>query len=217
MKHLVFLGPPGGGKGTQAFFLEEEGFAHLSTGELLRQEIKSESLLGLKIKDLLGEGHLISDDLVQQLLLEKLDLNSKQYLFDGYPRTLSQGEFFHHILLRDHDYIVVYFNLSEDQLLFRLEYRIYCPKCEQTYHELQNPSKVKNICDYCGESLIKRKDDQKEIILKRFQVYREQTMPLLNFFEQKEKLFKIKADQSLEEVRKEIRNLLQDLAFLRSL
>ena len=202
MNKIVFLGPPGAGKGTVAKTLSAHlGIPHISTGDIIREAIASENKLGLEVKAIVESGKLLSDDLTLELVKKRFaqdDLN-KGYILDGFPRTLAQARAFYEIESLD---FVIFFDVDEKVLVERLSGRRLHKASGRIYHTVYNPPKVEGKDDLTGEDLIIRKDDEKESVLKRMEVYRELTYPVLSFYKEKNKdLVKtVDASLSVEEV-----------------
>lgn len=200
MKSVIFLAPPAAGKGTYSKFLEDKyGYQHISTGDLLREK----ALTDESVKRRLQSGMLFSDDEVMTLFKERLAKypHHTLFVFDGIPRTLNQAQIMDTFLPKD--YIVIYLDVQKDVLLKRVLGRIICPKCHRSYHEVfaNFKPKVANICDNCGVSLEKRVDDKEETFLKRYEEYIAKTEPLLDYYQNKGKLFLLKnEDVALEEL-----------------
>ncbi len=204
-KHLILLGAPGSGKGTQSSKLKEIGYSHVSTGDLLRAEIARESDLGKRVKDVMDKGQLVSDDLVVELLKANLDLNNTTYIFDGYPRNYKQADTLDGIL-KGHDYLVVYFKLNLDILVERITNRRTTKDGKNIYNLKTNPPKVEGVCDVTGDPLIQRDDDKEEVVRERMNVFEATIDPILEFFNKNGHLATIDADQDLDQVYKEIIN-----------
>ncbi len=202
---ILFLGPAGSGKGTQSAKLAEKlGIEHLSTGDLIRAEIKSGSELGNKVKSIVEAGNLVSDDIVNEIVKSKVT-KLDGFILDGYPRTIGQAEYFSKFA--DFDFI---FDLEvpREALFERLTGRRMCTKendknCKGVFHIKFNPPKVDGICDLCGSPLYQRKDDTKEAIEKRLNSYEEETGKPLNKF-YGSKIIKIDATKDPEKVFEEI-------------
>ncbi|MDR1147456.1 MAG: adenylate kinase [Spirochaetaceae bacterium] len=179
---LVFLGPPGAGKGTLAvkatvFFKAP----HISTGDIFRGAIATGSPLGMKVKSIIDEGRLVDDDITIGLVHERLSKDDvkNSYILDGFPRTIAQAE-----ALTKFSKIDAVINLEvPDKLVFeRLSGRLVCRKCGFNWHKYFNPPKKEGICDKCGGELYTRDDDNVEAIKERLEVYREQTAPLIEYY-----------------------------------
>ncbi|MCS7300398.1 MAG: adenylate kinase [Fimbriimonadales bacterium] len=196
---LVFLGAPGAGKGTQAKRLEaEKGWTVVATGDLLRAAIAQNTPLGQQAQTYIQRGELVPDPLVNQIVAERLAI-LESFILDGYPRNLTQAQMLETILTQPLD-AVIYFEISEDALIQRLSGRRICPQCHAVYHITANPSKAGDQCDACNATLIIREDDQPDTIRKRFQVFREQTAPLIDYYQQRGLLRTVNADASPDEV-----------------
>ena len=189
MKKLyVFLGPPGSGKGTQAQLLRDSlDCVVVSTGDLLREEIKRATVLGKKIQTVVESGGLVPDELliaIVEPLLSGLSQESGAVIFDGFPRTVGQAEQFDQLLTslgRSIEH-VLYFDASLDLVLERINGRRICSDCSRTYHVAYVPPKQADVCDDCGHALIVRDDDQADVVRKRYQAYCEQTAILRSYY-----------------------------------
>ncbi|MDD9898506.1 MAG: nucleoside monophosphate kinase [Candidatus Melainabacteria bacterium] len=209
-KKILFLGPAGSGKGTQSAKLAEKfGIEHLSTGDLIRGEIKSGSELGNKVKSIVEAGQLVSDDIVNEIVKAKV-ANLDAFILDGYPRTKGQAEFFSTV--SDLDFI---FDLEVDSeaLIERLTGRRMCGKendknCKGTFHTKFNPPQAEGKCDLCGSPLYQRKDDTEEAINKRLGGYEAETGAPLNEF-YGAKVSKVNANRKPDEVFADIESKLQ--------
>jgi adenylate kinase len=202
-KHLILLGAPGSGKGTQSSRLKNSGYSHVSTGDLLRAEIAKETELGQRVKDVMDKGQLVSDELVVELLKANLDLNNKTYIFDGYPRNFKQAQTLDGIL-KGHDYIAVYFKMNLDDLIGRITNRRTTKDGKHIYNLKTNPPKKEGVCDVTGEQLIQRADDKEEVVRERMNVFEATIDPILEFFNDNGNLACIDADQDLDQVYKQI-------------
>ncbi|WP_457642333.1 adenylate kinase [Persephonella sp.] len=204
-KTLIFLGPPGAGKGTQAQRLvEEKGFVQLSTGDILREAVKNRTELGKKAKEYMDAGKLVPDDLIIAIIEEKLkDLEGKDIILDGFPRTIPQAEALDKMLPsigRSLDKVIL-FDIEDKEVIRRLSGRRVDPKTGKVYHVEFNPPPE-------GVEVIQRDDDKEEVIKKRLEVYHQQTAPLVEYYKKKNKLFVVNASKSPEEVYKEILSVL---------
>ena len=204
--NIIFLGMPGSGKGTQAELLAQKlNIPIVSTGNCFRKNIKDETELGLKVKDILAKGDLVPDEITFEMLKKEIESTdiSDGLILDGYPRSIRQAELLEEILNID---IVLNIELSEDQVLLRIGGRRTC-KCGETYHIKFNPPKQENICDKCGQELYIRDDAQEEAIKNRLKVYNEQTSPLIDFY--KEQIINIDGNPPIPEVTEEIAKKLE--------
>lgn len=180
---LILLGPPGAGKGTQAGFITERfKIPQISTGDMLRAAVKAGSALGIEAKKIMDAGGLVSDDIIIGLVKERLQLPDcvNGYLLDGFPRTIPQAEALKAAGI-DVDYVLE-IDVDDNQIVKRMSGRRVHPGSGRTYHIAFNPPKVEGIDDVTGEPLIQRDDDKVETVLKRLQVYRSQTLPLVDYF-----------------------------------
>ena len=184
---VIFLGPPGGGKGTQADFIAKKyDIPKLSTGDLLRESVAKETSLGKEAKGYMNRGELVPDAVVIGLVEEKLASPEcqKGFLLDGFPRTVTQADQLSTFLEStgeglDH---VVYFSLSKNEIIRRISGRRSCLECKAVYHLESVPPQQEGICDACGKSLVRRNDDKPETIESRLGVYQEQTAPLIEYY-----------------------------------
>lgn len=208
---IVLLGPPGAGKGTQAKkIMKRYNIPLISTGDILRQEIRKKTRIGDIVKDYINEGKLAPDDIVINIvkdLLKQLKY-AKDYVFDGFPRTLIQAEELDKIDKID---LTLYINVPFDELVRRLAGRRYCPKCGKLYNLAFVPPKIKGICDSCGTPLNQRDDDKEEVVIKRIKTYHEQTEPLINFYRNKKLLKEIEGIGKIEDIFNNILKILDNL------
>lgn len=182
---LILLGAPGAGKGTQAAFIKEHfGIPQISTGDMLRAAVKAGSPLGLEAKRFMDAGELVTDELIINLVKERLQAPDCQngYLFDGFPRTIPQAEAMResHVAI-DH---VLEIDVPFDEIITRISGRRVHATSGRTYHVTFNPPKVAGIDDATGEPLIQRDDDKEDVVRKRLEVYNAQTRPLVDFYQQ---------------------------------
>ncbi|CCG18940.1 adenylate kinase [Taylorella asinigenitalis 14/45] len=180
---LILLGPPGAGKGTQANFIKNKyNIPQISTGDMLRAAVKAGSELGLKVKSIMESGGLVSDDIIINLVKERLteDDCKKGYLFDGFPRTIPQAKALKEAGV-DLDYIIE-IDVPQDEIIDRMSGRRVHPASGRSYHIKFNPPKVAGKDDETGEDLIQRDDDKEETVRKRLQVYEDQTRPLVDYY-----------------------------------
>lgn len=192
---LILLGAPGSGKGTQASRLVESlKYGHLSTGDLLRKEIKSESDLGKRVQSILAAGELVDNDTVLELLSSNCDLNNSFYIFDGYPRNIDQAKALDEVVLKGAPSRAIYFHIDLDILAQRLVNRRTCGGCGEIYNLISKPPKEEGVCDKCGSTdLQQRKDDNEETVLTRLNVFKETIDPILEYYQSLGRLEKIDA------------------------
>jgi adenylate kinase len=197
---LIFLGPPGAGKGTLAVkavdFLKVE---QVSTGSIFRAAIAAQSPLGLKVKAIIEAGKLVDDDTTIALVKERLaqDDVQKGYILDGFPRTIPQAEALAGFSAVDK---VVNFDIPDSAVIARLGGRRVCRSCGYNFHVIFNKPAKEGVCDHCGGEVYTRVDDGHDAIQKRLEVYRSQTLPLINYYREKKLLLDIDASPSVEEV-----------------
>ena len=184
--NLVFLGPPGAGKGTIAKVAKEAlGVPHISTGDLFRANIKNETELGKRVKEILASGGLVPDEITIKMVENRLSESDceKGYILDGFPRTIPQAEALSKMSNVEG---VINFVLSEEEIIKRLSGRRMCPSTGRTYHMVFNPPKVEGLDDETGEPLIQRDDDKPEAIRHRLELYNEATAPLIDYYKAKD-------------------------------
>lgn len=212
--NILFMGPPGAGKGTQAdVIVKEFGIPHISTGDAFRLAIKQGTPIGLKAKEYMDQGLLVPDDVTIGIVEERLQQPDcrEGFLLDGFPRTLSQAEALDGILDRlnsglDH---VINLKVDRNKLLARLTGRRICKNCGSTYHVVFNPPKQEGICDKCAGELYQRSDDNEESVGTRLDEYINKTAPLLMFYETKGLLRQVNGEQDIDQVSQEIVSLLR--------
>jgi adenylate kinase len=205
MNAVVLIGPPGAGKGTVAEVLADKGYKHVSTGDLLREQILLKTELGLEAKKVMEQGKFVPDDVVVSMirdLLQAADADHK-FLFDGFPRTLIQAEKLDELVHSLDGAIdqVVLLECPNEVIVERLSGRRSCPECKTVYHIKYNPTKSVGVCDKEGATLVHRDDDHAETIKKRLDVYAKQTAPLIAYYEAKNLVQPVDATKSINEVR----------------
>jgi len=209
---VVFLGPPGSGKGTQAEVLREQyGFTHFDTGSQLRAEVASGSELGQRIAGFINAGQLVPLEVIKQLVVSFLrGTNAKRILFDGFPRNLEQAGVLDEGLteLGDDLDFVVYLDAAPDALLQRIVNRRFCLQCGEIYNLVTEPPLLAGKCDKCGSELTQRKDDTAEVFGTRLKVYLGETMPLIERYRSRGLLHAVNALQSIEELTAQITRLI---------
>ena len=199
---LIFLGPPGAGKGTQATGVSTKlNIPHISTGDMFRSAIKNETPTGLEAKSYMDKGQLVPDSVVIAMVRERLAMADCEngYLLDGFPRTVEQAEALDTIASPD---AVVSIDVPDEKLLDRLTGRRVCGKCQGTFHISKLADE--KVCPVCGGELIQRDDDKPETISKRLQVYHDQTAPLIGYYKGNGKLKPVDGDNRPEDVLKAI-------------
>lgn len=210
MPQLILLGAPGSGKGTQAARLVSElGYQHISTGDLLRKEIKSGSELGKKVQGIMDSGKLVDDNTVLELLNSNCDLRNSSYIFDGFPRNKEQAKALDEVVLRDTPSKAVYFDIDLDLLAARLTNRRTCSGCGEIYNLLSKAPKVEGKCDLCGAELAQRKDDNEETVKTRLGVFRETIEPVLSHYELGGRLSKVDASSAPDDVFSSLKSIVE--------
>jgi len=207
--YIVLLGPPGAGKGTQAQVISRElKLAHISSGDLFRENLKNQTELGKLAQGYMNRGELVPDDVTIAMVKDRLSrADCKEgALLDGFPRTPTQAAALADMLgsLGQKVHKVPYISVPAALLIERLGGRWTCPSCGHVYHEKYNPPKVKDICDVDGARLIQRDDDKAETVERRIRVYMEQTAPLIDYYRNEGLLVEIDGTQSIEEVSRDI-------------
>ena len=201
---LVLIGAPAAGKGTQAARLAEHySIAHISTGDMLREEVAKETELGKEAKAIMNAGGLVSDEIIIAMVKERIkkDDCKNGFILDGFPRTVVQAEKLDEMVTLDK---VVYINAPDEVMLERLTARQTCPKCGATYNKLFLPPKTAGICDKCGAELTQRKDDTVEAGKARIATFHEQSEPLVEFYTKKGILFEVDGTAAIDDITKAI-------------
>ncbi len=203
--NLILLGPPGAGKGTQAkLMLQKYGLPQISTGDILREAIRQGTELGMRVEPLLASGKLVPDDLVIQIIEERLKREDalKGFVLDGFPRTLPQADALEAQLSRAGKRIdrVVSLEVDEAAIVGRMSGRRSCPKDGSVFHVLNSAPKVAGRCDKCGAELVQREDDEPEKVQSRLRIYGRDTAPLKEFYQKRNLLSRIDGMGSTEKV-----------------
>ena len=206
---LVLLGPPGAGKGTQAAAVKDRlGIPHISTGDMLRGAIVAGTPLGRKAKQIVDGGNLVPDDMITEMVRERLGAPDAKrgFLLDGYPRNLGQAKSLDIILggMGQKLDLVLCLHLSDAEIVARLSGRRTCDACGAPFHVPSAPPKVSGICDSCGGTLSQRADDREEVIVRRLAVYQTQTAPLGAFYKERGTLAEIDAMGDVLEIQERI-------------
>ena len=214
--YLIFLGPPGSGKGTQSErIIEKYNIPHISTGDMLRQAVKDQTPAGLEAQKYMNEGRLVPDEVTIAIVKDRLSQEDckKGYLLDGFPRTIAQAEALEKITKEIGNEVEMVLNLiiDENVLLPRITGRRVCKSCGATYHIQNKPSKVEGVCDKCGGELYQRKDDNAESVKVRLEAYHSSTAPLIDFYGKQNKVVDINALQDIDVVFADIQKVLENL------
>lgn len=213
MVRVILLGAPGAGKGTQADAIEDKcGYKQISTGDLIRAEVSAKTKIGLKVKAIMEKGELVSDDIVIELLKNRLKQDDivNGYIMDGFPRNRNQAEELSR-MEADRE-VVIYLEVNEEVVIQRLLSRLTCSECGAIYNTLSDTPKQAGKCDECGGALIQRSDDNEETIRNRIGVYKEQTQPVIDYYLEKGRkgsFHKIDASKPAGEIFAEIEGVLR--------
>ncbi|MCI9233139.1 MAG: nucleoside monophosphate kinase [Bacilli bacterium] len=216
MESIIFIAPPAAGKGTQSKMLcDAYHIPHISTGDLLREASLVEDARGIYIKNQISSGALVSDEIILELLKERLkqsDCNNG-YILDGFPRNIEQAQAYEGILeeLNKKLGIVIYLEVDKKLASKRIEGRMSCPNCGSVYNTIIEEAKPKQdgICDRCGQTLIKRGDDNSETFGIRYDTYLEKTNPLIKYYEDKKVLYRVSSANNKNETFQEISSILK--------
>ncbi|MCL1632410.1 adenylate kinase [Sporolactobacillus sp. CPB3-1] len=211
--NLILMGLPGAGKGTQAErIVDKFGYPHISTGDMFRAAIKGGTPLGKKAKSFIDQGALVPDEVTIGIVNERLseDDTDQGFLLDGFPRTVEQAEALEQMMKEKGKKIdaVLYIRVDPEKLLARLTGRRICSECGATYHLTFNPPAREGVCDKCGGALKQRADDNEATVHERLQVNMRQQQPLLDFYEAKGSLKTINGDQDIDDVFREVTEIL---------
>jgi adenylate kinase len=197
---LIFLGPPGAGKGTLAArAVDFLGVPHISTGNIFRAAVAAQSPLGLKVKAIMDAGKLVEDAVTIELVKERLAQEDARggYILDGFPRTIPQAEALAGFSAVDR---VINFDIPDAAVLERLGGRMVCRNCGANYHKIFNPPQKAAVCDSCGGEVYTREDDREEAVAKRLEVYRDQTAPLIDYYRRRGLLVDVDARPGVDQV-----------------
>lgn len=202
---LVLIGAPAAGKGTQARkLIAYYGLAYISTGDMLREEVAKGTELGLKAKDIMASGGLVSDDLIIAIVKNRIaqDDCKNGFILDGFPRTQVQAEKLDDLIGSIDK--AIYINVPDDVMLERITARLTCPVCGASFNKISNPPKVEGICDDCGAKLTQRKDDTYEAGKARLKTFHESSEPLVEYYKKQGHLFEVDGLKEIDEISKTI-------------
>lgn len=202
---LILLGPPGSGKGTQAGMLRDKfNIPQISTGDLLRLAVSAKTGLGIKAKEFMDKGHLVPDELVLDMVRERLHKEDCKngYVLDGFPRTVLQAEKLEEILASVDEKLdkVIDLEVNRDEIVVRLTGRRTCRDCNAMFHETLKPAKQSGVCDHCGGELYQRADDNEETVISRLKEYENKTAPLKEFYRKQGNLKSAKGSGSMDDI-----------------
>lgn len=204
---IVLLGPPGSGKGTQGEMLSEKlGYTRLSTGDMLREAVRNGTELGLKAKGYMDSGALVPNDLIIGLMKEKIASAKGGVILDGFPRTVEQADALAQQVEVD---LALDLDVPDEELVKRLTMRRSCPDCNAVYHLVSNPPRAEGVCDKCGAALYQRDDDREETVKNRLQVYRDNTMPLIDYYDKKGVLTVIQGVGDIDSIFEQVQKAVQ--------
>ena len=207
--NLILLGPPGAGKGTQAINLAKKlGAAHIATGDMFRQAIANGTPIGKKAKEYMDRGTLVPDEVTIQMLLERLGQPDAKngFILDGFPRNISQAEALDKALGDRNSTMdwTLSIEVRDEELMGRLTGRWVCRTCQTPYNVKSSPPKVAGKCDRCGGELYQRDDDKEAVIINRLKVYREQSLPLVDYYSSSGRLKRVNGEQPIENVERDL-------------
>jgi adenylate kinase len=207
--HIIMLGAPGAGKGTQADILSQEmNLPHIASGDLFRQAVEERTELGLLAKSYMDKGELVPDEVTIKMILERINHPdcASGCLFDGFPRTSHQAEVLDEALREQGKTIdkAIYIEVPNEELVKRLSGRRLCRVCQTPYHIISSPPKTPGKCDKCGGELYQRSDDREETVKDRLSIFFAQTVPILDFYKKQSKLIRINGNLGIQGVAREI-------------
>ena len=201
--NIIFFGPPGVGKGTQGERLaSEKGIQHMAMGDILRAAVRDGTQAGLKAKSFMDNGELVADEVVVELIEERILADKVGFLLDGFPRNVAQAKSLDEMLAKYDLAIdrVVFLDAPEQNLIDRLCGRLICRGCGFGFHRQYSPPQKSGYCDRCGGELYQRDDDREDVIAHRLEVYHEQTAPLLSFYQQRDGFSRLDASGEMDAV-----------------
>lgn len=211
--NIVIFGAPASGKGTQAKLISKKlNVVHVSTGDLLREQIQKETLVGKHVVDIMNSGGLVTDNITKPLLQLRLAMNDAQengVILDGYPRNMTQVTTLDTVI--DKIDVTVVIDLDEELLVKRIAGRRSCVECGETYNIYDNAPKKENTCDKCGATLVKRADDEEDVVKERISVYHKETAPILSELEKMSTVKHFNGNKDIEVLNKEIIEYLRGL------
>ncbi len=213
MKNIILIGPPGCGKGSQSENIKKMGYFHISTGDIIRENIKNNTEQGKLCIEYSEAGRLVPDKIINKMVAEKLKVIEDNLIWDGYPRTLEQAEALETMLrnINAKVDVVILFEISKDLLMERVLGRRVCPNCQRTYHIINMKPIKEGYCDKCNVPLIIRKDDTRKKLLIRINEFEIQTKELINYYWEKGLIKVLNSNQPYVEVKKDIEKIVNDI------
>jgi adenylate kinase len=207
--HIIMLGAPGAGKGTQADILSQDvNLPRIASGDLFRRALKEKTKVGLLAKTYMDKGELVPDEITIKMILERINQPDcvSGCIFDGFPRTLHQAKVLDQALKEQGKSIdkAIYIEVLNEELVKRLSGRWLCKNCQTPYHIINSPPKTPGKCDKCGGELYQRSDDREETVKERLSIFFAQTVPILDYYEKQNKLIRIDGNQGMQGVAREI-------------
>ena len=211
--NLLLFGPPGSGKGTQADFLTQElGIPQISTGDILREDVKRGTPLGVKAREFMSRGELVPDEVMVEMIRERIKRPDcgRGFLLDGFPRTVPQAQALDGMLdsIGQHIDRLLYLQVGREELVQRLTGRWVCPACARSYHMVNNPPRDDRRCNVDGTELVHREDDTEETARRRADVFYQRTYPILEFYQRRGISVEVDGEGSIGEVRERVREAL---------
>ena len=210
---ILLLGPPGGGKGTQAkFLIDKLNIPQISTGDMLREHVKNQTNLGIKAKDYMNSGQLVPDQVILEMMKERLNSSDCKngYILDGFPRTIPQAEGLNEIFLelnQSLDFVIV-IEVNDNTIVERMGGRRVNPTSGRVYHIQYNPPKIEGIDDETGETLVTRSDDEENTVRRRLEVYHSETSPLIEYYQTENLVHKINGETDIHIVSESINKII---------
>ncbi|NOX36517.1 MAG: adenylate kinase [Calditrichaeota bacterium] len=212
--YIILLGAPGAGKGTQAKrIMEQYRIPQISTGDILRAEVQAQTELGKLVKSIMDQGKLVSDDIMIKIIEKRIQQPDCQngFILDGFPRTIPQAEALEALIqkLNSGKLKVIEISVPDDEIIKRISNRRVCRNCGKDYNLLFNPPPPDNKCEVCGGEIIQRSDDAEETVRKRLTEYRNKTAALVEYYEKKNRLYRVNGMQSIDRVFEDIQKILE--------
>lgn len=212
--NIIFIAPPAAGKGTQSYYFEKNcGYKRISTGDLVRKEIANKTALGADIENIISKGELVSDEIINTLLINELKkIDGEKFILDGYPRTINQAINLEK-MIDTNNVVIIYLDIDLDTAMKRSLGRMICSNCGASYNKYFPSAmpKENDICDECHGKLIVRTDDNEETFKKRFDTFMKETKPIIDYYQGKNKLFKVDALLDTNDISKSIKEILESV------